>query len=409
MEEKLRYAKRLIEEGAAPAGVIKFALFDSERLHLKTHGANRNATLLDTVGDVILSVDDDTVCRVAPSPLLDNEAKFVTEQRFSVSEIWDMWVFLKRKEVMDFCDFADKDPLGIHEQVLGQTANGFQSDAARVLVTFNGVAGDSGWGSPLPYLLMTGDSLKRLTQSLNVYQSSCLSREILRVARRVTVSARTFEAPAHAFGIDNRDLLPPYFPVGGAEELIYWATLSKCRRGYVAQLPWSLLHAPVEDRAYASGEIVKGTSGVMISSVMRAVIGSFERGDGGEKIQQMGEYLVSVASQPGKDFQRMVYDELRREGHSLISHLEQRLEAANDSPTFWANDIKRCINNLRQSISRLEAAIPLNLLNGRSMDEAREMAQRLVLKFGQLLRWWPDMIEAARKLKREEYSLARPV
>ena len=51
------------------ADVIEFALFDPEGCGM-TAGANRNALLLHSVGDMVLSVDDDTVCSVAESPRL---------------------------------------------------------------------------------------------------------------------------------------------------------------------------------------------------------------------------------------------------------------------------------------------------------------------------------------------------
>jgi hypothetical protein len=421
MEEKLRYARRLMQEQAAPPAVIKFALFDSEKLQLKTYGANRNALLLQTAGDTVLSVDDDTVCRIVASPRYNGRIRFISEQSFAVSDVWEMWILQDRESLLEFCDYVDQDILSLHEQVLGRKIDcfnfhaasefetGMAKDSGRVLVTFNGVAGDSGWGSPFVYLLLTGDSWKRLTESLPVYQASCLSREILRVADCITVSSRTFESPAHAYGLDNREGLPPYFPVGGSEEFIHWATLSKCCNGYVAQLPWALLHTPIEDRLYAAGEVVKGTSGVMISSVIRAVIGAFEGGDNDKKLPALGEYLVNLANQPGKDFQHVVNTELQRNGHSLISYLEDRLKITDASPAFWANDVKRCIQNIYQSLSRTETSIPLNLLHTRSVNEAREMTQRLVLNFGQLLRHWPQMIEAARKLKLEEFTLAQPV
>jgi hypothetical protein len=112
---------------------------------------------------------------------------------------------------------------------------------------------------------------------------------------------------------------------------------------------------------------------------------------------------------PRRDFDQLAHESVLQEVGLLVSHLEDQLATSEGIAHFWAADIERIIRNVRASFSRAEVSVPLDLLRNRTLDEAREMTQRLVLKFGQLLRWWPEMTEAARKLKREGYSVAHPV
>ena len=63
--EKSRFADALAHESAVPLEIIRFALFGDDRCALST-GANRNGLLLDTVDTLVLSVDDDTLCRSLP-------------------------------------------------------------------------------------------------------------------------------------------------------------------------------------------------------------------------------------------------------------------------------------------------------------------------------------------------------
>ena len=56
-----------------PPGVLKFALFGVEGGGCSI-GANRNALLLHTSGDMPLSVDDDAVSQIARVPPTSNRA-----------------------------------------------------------------------------------------------------------------------------------------------------------------------------------------------------------------------------------------------------------------------------------------------------------------------------------------------
>ena len=66
LEEKTAFARRLTDRGVPPE-VIRFALLDAFGLS-ETYGANRNSFLLDAMGQLAFSIDDDTRCRVARSP-----------------------------------------------------------------------------------------------------------------------------------------------------------------------------------------------------------------------------------------------------------------------------------------------------------------------------------------------------
>lgn len=85
--EKARFADVPAAESAVSPTIIRFAIFGDERCRLST-GANRNSLLLDTAGTLLLSVDDDTLCRIAVAPEHEIALAFFsgydpTEFRFS--------------------------------------------------------------------------------------------------------------------------------------------------------------------------------------------------------------------------------------------------------------------------------------------------------------------------------------
>jgi hypothetical protein len=90
-EEKIKLAKRLIDIGAAPPEVIKFALFDRDATRLPTTGANRNTLLLQTAASQILFVDDDTVGRLAAPPDRREEIRTIEEMPFTSVHPCSAW------------------------------------------------------------------------------------------------------------------------------------------------------------------------------------------------------------------------------------------------------------------------------------------------------------------------------
>jgi len=73
-QEKREFANAMWLSGALPRDVIEFALFGIAGLNTSP-GACSNGLLLHTVGDMLLSVDDDTICRVAAVPGSDAEVE----------------------------------------------------------------------------------------------------------------------------------------------------------------------------------------------------------------------------------------------------------------------------------------------------------------------------------------------
>ena len=90
-----------------------------------------------------------------------------------------------------------------------------------------------------------------------------------------------------------------------------------------------------------------------------------------------------------------------------IVALDHRLNIYRGKPGYWARDVAKYIDVLKGVISA--RPVPHDLMDGRSTKDARLMSQRLVGRFGQLLTWWPDMVDVAKYLKEKGQGLAKPV
>jgi hypothetical protein len=109
------------------------------------------------------------------------------------------------------------------------------------------------------------------------------------------------------------------------------------------------------------------------------------------------------------EFEEFVRLQALRSSSSFIQLMEEHLVAYQESPEFWANDCKKYLDILRQALMRADYCLPLDLVDSSNGSEPRLLAQELVLKFGQLLYWWPEIVESARELRAQGQRLARQI
>lgn len=435
LEEKQRFAHALVATGDVPAEVVDFALFGAEGCG-STVGANRNALLLDTPGQLICSVDDDTVCQVAVAPQRQVGLGF--------SAGWDamkFWFFPDRVSALGAARFEDADLMAIHEQLLGkdlrQCAATFastvsashtgwhfddanadairdlQQDRGRVVATFTGIVGDSGIHTPINYLLLSGDSRQRLVRSETAYRSACSSREVIRVIDRPRLSVNAW-CITTVYGFDNRELLPPFMPTGWGEDDLWGFTVQVCcAGGYFGYLPSMVVHAPPETRTYPPDSIENAAATLRNFQIVFTCIWSFQIHPGlvsnAERMHALGTHLMMLGEMKQSDFEEYVRLHLWRRQSEYITYLENLLRAYEAAPGFWADDVRRYTAALRGALSQTDYFTAGDLRINRRDDETRRLTQRLVRKFGLLLHWWPGLVTAAKTLRAEGRQLTAPL
>jgi hypothetical protein len=433
MKEKILFAKRLMENSEVPTEVIKFALFDVDQFGVSTLGANRNAILLHTAGELVLSSDDDVR---GPLATCDEMKKGISlTPGYSPPE--EFRIVTDRETAKKKAHVIDTDILAAQEKFLGKTIpeccmnnerkgelNFEKADTQilfkllshgnKILVTTNGYFGDNGWGSPSAYLSLTGESFRQMTQSESTYRAACTSREMLQFVKQVTLTDRADNMMAGCLGIDNRDLVPPFLPVGRGEDHLFGTILSKCfRKACFAFLPHLLLHAPVESRNFWPGEITRRASGLDLHTLFQVLIASHvfppDEFTDKQNLQRLGKYLEELGQLDQSDFEIFVRQLVGKHVTESIATFENRLQEGSDTPAFWANDVRKYILMMRDSLTKQEWNIPLELLYGRNITETRKLTQKLVFKYGQLLFWWPSLVEAARHLRSRNERLAQGI
>ncbi len=431
MEEKTGFVDEILRTATGdglPRDVVTFALYGDEG-YLQTYGANRNALLLDTAGELIVMTDDDTVCQPA--------APGESEEALALSSVKDPAVtrfHADRRRLVESVRTTDVDVLSWHEKVLGRSVAGcmsalgsdsaldvesvtpetvrlFEKTSRVVRASTTGHWGDAGMDSPYLLLELSGKSRDFLMRSKEQYRQARMSREIFRSVSRYTLCDNAIFMTINA-GIDNRSLLPPFLPVGRNEDGIFAMTLHVCaENALIGHVPLAVLHSPMESRGYEPGD--GPIAAPRLAEIVSAIMNTFNPSPGheslSEKLSDLGNLFVDFGSLSIKDFKECVGSAWVAAASRYIGYLEYLLDLYHGAPEYWAEDVRHFIEGLTDFTVHQSAAAPRELLERQSPDQAVETCRRVVRRFGELLQWWPVIYGAARRLREAGIRLAKSI
>lgn len=432
--ERRRFGEALVAAGA-DARAVERALFDVHA-HGFSPGIGRNALLLHTAGTTCYAADDDTLAEIAgPDAPGGIDAVLALSNRDPTA----LWLYADREAAWADAARADVDILACHELLLGKDPGTCLSDldaatgtrvaldmdgmrppwfrrlctGGRVAVTTFGVVGDCGLDGNGLYLLQEGASLARLVDGDAPYLVLRDSREVRRVAPRCTLtSSPMFSATAAAY--DNRELLPPFVPVGRGEDASFGVALRAClARGVIAHLPWAIRHEPAPRGRFAADDIWQSAGVLTINQAMMLLMGALElpagAGEPEDRLRALGAHLEQAARLPLPAFEDMLQAERLRRLSGLISLREQLLtEHADAAPEAWAHDMEQSIDALRAACAVGALPVAVDLGERMAEEQAREALRTHVGDYGLLLQAWPEMMQAARALREDGNGLTRP-
>jgi hypothetical protein len=414
--EKREYALRLATMAEVPDEVVTFALLDPLGTGA-TYGANRNALLLETIGEGVLSADDDTLCTPFVPPGRTTRLAFAAG-RPDIRYRFYSGLDTAREDI----ETSDEDVIANLEAVLGRSAASLVHDASgdldleradqalvarllsedgRAVAAMPGMLGDSGGAYAIHTLLRArGESHRHMVASPESFRTAVSSRTYLRATTGPALSQGGY-LMATAIALDARELLPPFFPVFRCEDNLYGGLLRLCRsRDWVAHLPIALAHDPLEPRAYAGANGETPGSPLPMASVIGlatedvALAGEGDR----DRYRVIGQHLIDLARSPTMDdYLRSRRDRAVRD---RVDYVRKCQEAYRASPAEWHRALDRHVDDLEQSVG--ERPVVANEVS--SVDDVRLLLGR----FGRLLIAWPALWDAARKLRLRGLAAARP-
>jgi hypothetical protein len=300
--------------------------------------------------------------------------------------------------------------LGV-DDIDGAFLRALESGRAHVSVTSTGMLGDAGSASPPAIRLLDAESRQRLLGSETGYRTLARSRQLQRGVIRRTISSNPYLMMTGA-AIDNRAILPPFFPVLRGEDTIFGFMLGACVDGAsIGHLPLTLVHSPGELREVEPDALAAFARHPSSFELVIACIQSFSALPGtspAERLRALGRQLGAIASLAPADFEEFLRLWVWRMKALAMERLTHDLETSSGASSSWTQDVRRYLEGLRTSFAGDGYLVPSDLRTRFGAD-ALPVMQRLIARFGDLLQSWPAMLDAARTLADSGHELAQPL
>lgn len=389
---KLQMVEALVAAGCDRDSLL-FALFDPFRLG-DTTGANRNALQLATLGDRVLSVDDDLRPLVYAMPETTHEPAI---SRTDPSEFWF------------FADAAGVDAHATSSDPFAVIGRGLELPPAPGLPTiaaaWMGTVGDPGTPNGLYLLMQEGSSRSRLASDDARYLAHRSSRVVMRAVVRPTVCFGQGWTPA-VVGYDHSLLLPPFFPVLRGEGLVFGAVVLAGGAWSLVRMPGALGHRLETPLASDLRSMLAIAGSMAVGTVLQMALAR-DRGASGATppmvgLREVGRRLADLARSPSA-FREFLVQVVELRARSLGSGLQSALDRHQRWPQAWARDVDETLAALARMRAAAATFVPYDLAE-LPVEDPTELFRKLVFRYSDLLEQWPAIVDAARRLDRGAWT-----
>lgn len=394
---------------------IDFLIGRQSNSGLVSHGRSRNMALLLSVGKRAILMDDDIVCRALEAPFrkkgieissLPKEADF-----YDSGSGWQQ-----------LPEFGEKDPVSLHTRFLGATLgeainrvedNAFGLHSVKellpheltavnsnspVLITACGTLGDPGTSSINWIYELASDSRSRLLETEEKYQQSKTLRNTWLGKSRYCFTTH-FALLSQMTGLDNRALLPPYFPVLRNEDFLFGEMVQFLYPDSVLMdLPWAVPHLPLEERSWQQDSLAKpmhcGFLDFTADQISKAR-SNYHSPDPNTRVDALALYFKDLAETDDSALSELA----RSHNADLITAGIQRLDNAlkenGNEPESWAGDVGTLIRTNQQAIgipaTKIFADIPSDPAHVEEIAQVRGFWR----SFGSSIAAWKGIRSAA--------------
>jgi hypothetical protein len=129
-----------------------------------------------------------------------------------------------------------------------------------------------------------------------------------------------------------------------------------------------------------------------------------------DRLRSLGRHLADIGSSSLGDFEHLLRVVLWRQASFQVAQQESAIRKHGGCPAFWASEVQRDIEAIQAAVTKPGYVLPIDLLPQHQPEqEILAQTQDLVRRYGELLSWWPDIIERARALAASERLPAVPI
>jgi hypothetical protein len=391
------------------------------------YGISRNWVLLASAGQRLVSADDDTLAQVIRNPGVPQELSVSSSE--DPTELWT---------------FADMEALGRSHSFEAANVVDFHSDAMNwlspsssvpedrqvsiagagvdlvrrvmtnrcsVRATAFGLAGSPGRAGLQFLLYAEGARRDRFFENRRALDSALLAPVVIRRVPAPTVGNSSFFMTTHV-GLDNRDILPPFFPLGRNSDAVFAQFLTTTTaNALVAQIPGSIHHQRPEPLDANMDWIhrVAPSLSTFIGLIFQEFRPISQSEETRNALRRAGLFFHSVGELPIGDMAdlfRLHWNRYLTEHADRLSYLLVRYDR---SPGFWARHCDALLDNLADQLNSAGFPVPVELSHLPDFESMASRLGQLLRDFGILLYHWPEIWDTARQIKEGGKGVTRPL
>jgi hypothetical protein len=414
--ERESYVTHLSREGI-PDAVARFSLLGLEGDWF-TAGGSRNAVLLDSPGEKVVMLDDDTRGMTAVREDWSPDVRLGGHE-----DPFELHFFSSRDEAIDAVEWKAMDFFVEAERFLGMrldqvapgSADGCHHLRAQVKnasgvirVTTCGVVGDSGYFSPVHLLWRApAATMKELRESDSALAMALSSREVVKLVRTPTITHGAVRM-ATTIGLDNRRLLPPFLPAGRNEDGFFGNLLLRCcPEACTANLPFAVLHQAPGQRQYQ--RLANDAQTVRIAELAILLLSACPLTPGctpDEALRVLGGFLAEM-TRSDRQFILYAREIVRAARRALLNQIEDRWSESEEFSKLYKKEIRQFRFRIQELVSSPNCWQPVEL-RGMQPDFVAGETRRFVCLTGDLLANWASLVDAARHLRTKNIRISQP-
>lgn len=418
-EQQAALQQRLSEALPQAQQEIAFLIGPRTADNVVTHGRTRNLALLLAAGQPLVFLDDDVRFEILSPPERDADCEFSSRPRevvfFDQPDAWEAYAVDLDQDLLDLHGAFLGQGLGPALRRIGRqppapetlshlfAAEGRAlTPASRLLVTGNGSMGDPGVANNRWLFELTGASLQRLIADEPRYRRNLTQRNLWLGRERHHFFTR-FSLLSQVTGLDNRELLPPYFPVFRNEDFLFGEMLRLMHpEALMLDLPWAVPHLPLEERRWSTEKLDQPDNpGVCGFIAGQLATGPDDPGQDtpADRVREAGHRLLGLAAGSDDQLAARIRHQILATRAERARFWDQHRKEHLELPAYYQRDLQRM---MQRNLESLLEPQPSGLSDSRAAFGAEAELPRLrelFQGFGQALLCWPQIIQAAKAIE----------
>jgi hypothetical protein len=407
------------------ANAIRFLADQSRWRDHWTSGLARNLAMLLSCGRHLILLDDDVICDVYNPVKPKSDITFSDDSReadFYRSE--QDWASNHKPLNMN--------PINTHMQCLGLTfsealsvlgqdhltpaglnnatsllASELKAESP-ILVTECGTLGCPGSGNNTWLPDMAPQSLQELLQSETKTNNALNYRKVWSGRNHPHFAPRSNMSPIT--GLDNREMLPPYFPILRGEDKLFGYVLDFIFPSSVTlDYPWAVPHLPIPEREWRDEDrdfTLKPSFPLFFLDKILEHKSSCVAQTPLKRLEALSAWFIDLAGASVESQTRLYRDSLLRATANQLEHFDGLLSSADPVPTDWRKYLEKGFLELQANLDRVSR--PDFPLKGLPRDlegtELVEFWKKAWTGYAAALIAWPEIREAAQNLIDVKYT-----